>query len=155
MCFKHYIRICQMTAVVFNIFCWRRSRKFIITLRVSSGGIVSISCPIISFKSSRDWGRRLKTFSFTYSQCKKWQGPCRPPHHVSPLKLIPRPGNISLNTPSERRAIWAVASIAKLFFDLVQILDRARNVYETLSASLSQSGYSDNTLGGGLHGLQI
>ena len=49
-----------------SIHCWRRSRKFIITLRVSSDGIASISSRILSFKSSRDWGRRLKTFSFRW-----------------------------------------------------------------------------------------
>jgi hypothetical protein len=54
--------------------CRRRSRKFFITLRVSSGGMESISCWILSFKSSRDQGRRLKNFSFRYPQRKKSHG---------------------------------------------------------------------------------
>ena len=52
---------------------WKRSRKFI-TLWVSSGGIESISCWILSFKSSRDRGRCLKTFSFRYPQKKNSHG---------------------------------------------------------------------------------
>jgi len=54
--------------------CWRRSRKFFTTLRVSSGGMESISCWIPSFTSSRDWGLFLKTFSFRYPQRKKSHG---------------------------------------------------------------------------------
>ena len=79
--------------------CRRRSRKFFITLRVSSGGMESISCWILSFTSSRDRGRCLKTFSFRYPQRKKSHG------HF----------------------------------------DRARSVYGTLSASLSQNDCSHNT----------
>jgi len=60
----------------------------------------SISCWILSFKSSRDRGLCLKTFSFRYPQRKKSHG------HF----------------------------------------DRARSVYRTLSASLSQNGCSHNTL---------
>ena len=54
--------------------CWRRSRNFFITLRVSSGGIESISCWILSFTSSRERGLCLKTFSFRYPQRKKSHG---------------------------------------------------------------------------------
>jgi hypothetical protein len=54
--------------------CWRRPRKFFITLRVSSGWMESISCWILSFKSSRDRRRYLKTFSFRYPQKKKSHG---------------------------------------------------------------------------------
>jgi len=54
--------------------CWRRSRKFFITLRVSSGGMESISCWILSFTSSRDRELFLKTFSFRYPQRKKSHG---------------------------------------------------------------------------------
>jgi hypothetical protein len=92
--------------------CWRHSRNFFITLWVISGGMASISCRILSFKSSRDRGRCLKTFSFRYHQRKKSRGlksGDRASHSTSPLKEIKRPGNISLNTPSERGAVWAVA----------------------------------------------
>jgi len=54
--FKNNIR--HMAAVVAT-HCWRRSRKYFITLRVSSGGMESIFCWILSFKSSRDQGRCL------------------------------------------------------------------------------------------------
>jgi len=60
----------------------------------------SIYCWILSFTSSRDRGRCLKTFSFRYPQKKKSHGR----------------------------------------------FDRARSVYRTLSASLSQNGCSHNTL---------
>jgi len=82
--------------------CWRRSRKFI-TLRVISGGMASISCRILSFKSSRDRGRCLITFSYRYPQRKKSHGLKSGDgagHPTSPLKEIKRPGNIFLNTPS-------------------------------------------------------
>jgi len=83
--------------------CWRRTRKFI-TVRVISGGMASISCRILSFKSSRDRGWCLETFSFRYPQRKKSHGlksGDRAGHPTSPLKEIKRPGHISLNTPSE------------------------------------------------------
>ena len=89
--------------------CWRRSRKFFITLRVSSGGMEPISCWIPSFKSSRDRGRCLKTFSFRYPQRKTSHGlksgdraghstsPLksgdRAGHSTSPIREIKRPGN--------------------------------------------------------------
>ena len=72
----------------------------------------SISCWILSFKSSKDQGRCLKTFSFRYLQRKKSHGlksDDRAGHSMSPPKEIKRLGNISLNTRSERRAVWAVA----------------------------------------------
>ena len=94
--FKNNIR--RMAAAVGNIAC-RLPRKFI-TLRFTSGEMESISCWILSFKSSRDRGLSLKTFSFRYPQKKKSHG------HF----------------------------------------DRARSVYRTLSASLSQNGCFHNTL---------
>jgi len=93
--------------------CWRRSWKFI-TVRVISGGMVSISCRILSFKSSRDRERCLKTFSFRYPQRKNSHGlksGDRASHPTSPLKEIKRPGNISLNTPSK----WFLKPIKSCF----------------------------------------
>ena len=85
-----------MAAIVGNTLL----KAFFITLWVSTGRMESISCWILSFKSSRDQGRCLKTLSFRYPQRKKSHG------HF----------------------------------------DRARSVYGTLSASLSQNSCSHNTL---------
>jgi hypothetical protein len=71
-----------------------------------------ISCWILSFRSSRDRERCLKTSSFRYHQRKKSHGLKSGDgagHPTSPIKEIKCPGNISLNTPSERHAVWAVA----------------------------------------------
>ena len=109
-----------------------------------------------SFKSSRYRGRCLKTFSFRYPQRKKSHGlksRDHAGHPTSPLKEIKRPGKCSLGVLSGIFfSVWiqlpeGQKSIAKSFSDLVQMrFDRARSVYRTLSASLSQNGCSRNTL---------
>jgi len=91
--FKNQIR--HMAADVGNTLL-KTFREFFTTLRVSSGGMESISCWILSFKSSRDRGRCLKTFSFKYPQRKTSHGlksGDRAGHSTSPLKEIKRPGN--------------------------------------------------------------
>ena len=73
--------------------CLRRSRKFFTTLRFISGGMASISCRILSFKSRRDRGRCLKTFSFRYPQRKKSHGlksVVRASHPTSPREHFPQ-----------------------------------------------------------------
>jgi hypothetical protein len=67
--FKNNIR--HIVAVVDNTLLKMFS---FIALRVSSGGMESISCWILSFKSSRDRGRYLKPFSFRYPKKKKSHG---------------------------------------------------------------------------------
>jgi len=54
--FQNHIR--HMAAVVGNTLL-KTFPKFFITLRVISGGMVLISCRILSFKSSRDQERCL------------------------------------------------------------------------------------------------
>jgi hypothetical protein len=63
-----------VAAIVGNTLPETFPRKFFITLWVSSGRMESISCWILSFKSSREWGLCLKTFSFRYPQRKKSHG---------------------------------------------------------------------------------
>ena len=72
MAFKNNIRL--MAAIVGNTLL----KAFFITLRVSSGGMESISCWILSFKSSRDRGRYLKNLFLQVSPKEKVTQAFRP-----------------------------------------------------------------------------